>query len=28
VLERDGHNPQTEHPERFDPVLIDWVGKH
>ncbi len=27
LLEQDSHNPQTESPERFDPVLIDWVGR-
>ena len=27
LLEEDGHNPQTEAPERFDPVLIDWVTR-
>jgi proline iminopeptidase len=25
VLSEDSHNPQTEAPERFDPVLIDWL---
>ena len=27
VLEEDGHNPQTEAPERFDPVLIEWLSR-
>ncbi len=26
LLEEDSHNPQTEAPERFDPVLIDWLA--
>ena len=25
VLNQDSHNPQTEAPERFDPVLIEWL---
>lgn len=25
LLEEDSHNPQTEYPEHFDPVLIDWL---
>ena len=28
VMEKDSHNPQTEAPERFDPVLIEWFDKH
>ncbi len=26
MLEHDGHNPQTEAPERFDATLLDWLG--
>lgn len=26
LLEEDSHNPQTEHPSRFDQILIDWFG--
>lgn len=26
LLPEDSHNPQTEFPERFDPILIDWFG--
>jgi proline iminopeptidase len=25
LLENDSHNPQTEAPDHFDPVLIDWL---
>lgn len=25
LLEEDGHNPQTESPDRFDPILIRWL---
>ena len=27
LLEEDSHNPQTEAPQRFDPVLLDWLAK-
>jgi len=26
LLDGDSHNPQTESPDRFDPVLIRWAG--
>lgn len=25
LLELDSHNPHTEDPERFDPIVIDWL---
>ncbi len=25
LLDEDSHNPQTESPERFDPILIEWL---
>lgn len=28
LLEEDSHNPQTESPDRFDPVLIEWMAEH
>ena len=28
VMDADSLNPQTEAPERFDLVLIDWFDKH
>ncbi len=27
LLDRDGHNPQTEAPERFDRELIEWLTR-
>jgi proline iminopeptidase len=27
LLPEDAHNPQTESPERFDPVVIEWLSK-
>ncbi len=27
LLEHDSHNPMTEAPERFDPVLLDWFAR-
>jgi proline iminopeptidase len=27
LLPEDAHNPQTEFPERFDPVVIEWLSK-
>lgn len=26
LLDQDSHNPQTESPDRFDPILIEWVA--
>ena len=28
LLPADSHNPQTEFPDRFDPVLIEWFEGH
>jgi len=28
LLEEDSHNPQTESPDRFDPLLIEWMAEH
>lgn len=28
LLDGDGHNPMTESPGRFDPILIDWMERH
>ena len=25
VMNEDSHNPQTEAPERFDPILVEWL---
>ncbi len=25
MMEQDSHNPQTESPDRFDPILLDWL---
>jgi proline iminopeptidase len=25
LMEQDSHNPQTESPDRFDPILLDWL---
>jgi proline iminopeptidase len=27
LLSEDAHNPQTEFPERFDPVVIEWLSR-
>ena len=27
LMEQDSHNPQTESPDRFDPILLDWLKK-
>ena len=27
VMEQESHNPQTESPDRFDPILLDWLEK-
>ena len=27
LLEQDSHNPMTEAPERFDPILLDWFAR-
>ena len=27
LLENDSHNPMTEAPARFDPVLLDWIAR-
>ena len=28
LLPEDSHNPQTEFPDRFDPILIEWMEGH
>ena len=28
LLPDDSHNPQTEFPDRFDPILIEWYEGH
>jgi proline iminopeptidase len=28
LLEEDSHNPQTESPGRFDPIMIEWLSQH
>lgn len=28
LLEEDSHNPQTENPDRFDRVLIEWMAEN
>jgi proline iminopeptidase len=25
LMEQDSHNPQTESPDRFDQILLDWL---
>ncbi len=27
LMSEDAHNPQTEFPERFDPIVIEWLSK-
>lgn len=26
LMEQDSHNPYAESPDRFDPILLDWLG--
>jgi proline iminopeptidase len=28
LLKQAGHNPQTEAPDRFDAVLVEWLARH
>ena len=28
LLEEESHNPQTENPRRFDPIVIGWLDRH